>query len=72
MSWAERRARRARANAVRDAVAEARAGGLEEITPGDLRVISLALEDREAKYPAQPAGEAAARVRAKIARNMIR
>lgn len=72
MSWAERRARRARAKAVEEAVAEARAGGLEEITPGDLRVISLALEDREAKYPAQPAGEAAARVRAKIARNMIR
>jgi hypothetical protein len=72
VSWAERRARRARANAVREAVEEARAGGLEEITPGDLRVISLALEDREAKYPAQPAGEAAARVRAKIARNMIR
>lgn len=72
MSWAERRARRARAKAVETAVAEARAGGLEEITPGDLRVISLALEDREAKYPAQPAGEAAARVRAKIARNMIR
>lgn len=72
MSWAERRARRARANAVREAVTEARAAGFEEITPGDLRVISLALEDREAKYPAQPAGEAAARVRAKIARNMIR
>jgi hypothetical protein len=72
MSWAERRARRARANAVREAVEEARTAGLEEITAGDLRVISLALEDREAKYAAQPAGEAAARVRAKIARNMIR
>ena len=72
MTWAERRARRARANAVRDAVAEARTVGLEEITAGDLRVISLALEDREAKYPGEPAGIAAARVRAKIARNTIR
>lgn len=72
MSWAERRARRARANAVRTAVTAAETEGLETITPADLRVISLALEDREAKYPGQPAGEAAARVRAKIARNTIR
>lgn len=72
MTFAERRARRTRANATREAVTEARTAGLEEITPGDLRVISLALEDREAKYPAQPAGEAAARVRSKIARNIVR
>jgi len=72
MTWAERRARRARSKATIAAIRAAEETGLETITPGDLRVISLALEDREAKYPAQPAGIAAARVRAKIARNMIR
>jgi hypothetical protein len=72
MSWAERRARRVRAKAVEEAVADAQAGGLEPITPADLRVISLALEDREAKYAGQPAGEIARRVRDKIARNTIR
>jgi hypothetical protein len=72
VTWRERRARRARAKATIAAIRTAEAEGLETITPGDLRVISLALEDREAKYPAQPAGIAAARVRAKIARNMIR
>jgi hypothetical protein len=72
VSLAERRARRAQAKAVKRAVKYAETAGLEPITPGDLRVISLALEDREAKYAAQPAGVAAARVRAKIARNMIR
>lgn len=72
MTWRERRARRARTKATIAAIRAAEEVGLETITPGDLRVISLALEDREAKYPAQPAGEAAARVRAKIARNTIR
>jgi hypothetical protein len=72
LSPAERRARRAQAKAVKRAVKHAEAAGLEPITPGDLRVISLALEDREAKYAGRPAGVAAARVRAKVARNIVR
>lgn len=73
-----RREREARAQAkarnldAEKAVADARAAGLEEITPADLRVISLALEDRVRLYPGQPAAVAADRVREKIARNMVR
>lgn len=46
--------------------------GVEQMTPADLRVICLALEDRIGRHIGTPAGEAAARVRNKIERNMTR
>lgn len=70
MSFRARRAARARREAL--ALLTEQAEQLEAITPADLRVICLALEDRIAKYPGQPAGVAADRVREKMERNMTR
>lgn len=47
-------------------------GYTEPMTPSDLRVICLALEDRIGRHLGTPAGEAASKVRNKIERNMSR
>lgn len=70
MSLRARRKNRIRREAV--ALLVEQAEDLEAMTPADLRVICLALEDRVAKYPGQPAAEAAMRVREKMERNMTR
>lgn len=60
--------KRARRRAVEAEISRLSAD-LEPITPHDLRIINLALEDRARMYAGDPAGEAAEQVRAKIARN---
>lgn len=57
--------RRRRAARTLDALQEA---GLPDLTPADLRVICLALDDRTARFGVEPAGIAAANVRAKMQR----
>lgn len=47
-------------------------GDAEPMTPADLRVICLALEDRIGRHVGTPAGQAAQRVRDKIERNLQR
>lgn len=60
--------KRARRRAVEAEVARLSVD-LEQITPHDLRIINLALEDRARFHAGEPAGDAAEQVRAKIARN---